>query len=48
MAVNKRSGRVAWKTDRPEAKSGHSTPVLWRGPDGKDQVIVPGSFLLTA
>ena len=48
MAVNKRTGRVAWKVDRPEAKSGHSTPVVWRGPDGKDQVILAGSFLLTS
>ena len=48
MAVNRRTGRVAWKIDRPEAKSGHSTPILWRGPDGKDQVILPGSFLLTS
>ena len=48
MAVNKRTGRVQWKVDRPEAKSGHSTPIVWRGPDGKDQILVPGSFLLTA
>jgi outer membrane protein assembly factor BamB len=48
MAVNKRTGRVQWKTERPEAKSGHSTPIVWRGPDGTDQVLVPGSFLLTA
>jgi outer membrane protein assembly factor BamB len=48
MAVNKRTGRVAWKVDRPEAKSGHSTPILWRGPDGRDQVLLPGSFLLTS
>ena len=48
MAVNKRTGRVAWKVDRPEAKSGHSTPILWRGKDGKDQIILPGSFLLIA
>jgi outer membrane protein assembly factor BamB len=48
MAVNKRTGRVAWKVDRPETKSGHSTPILWRGPDGRDQVLLPGSFLLTA
>jgi outer membrane protein assembly factor BamB len=48
MAVDKRSGRVRWKVDRPEAKSGHSTPVVWRAPDGKDQIVVPGSFLLTA
>src|SRR5262245_30732567 len=48
MALNKRTGRVVWKTDRPEAKSGHSTPILWRGPDGNDQILLPGSFLLTA
>jgi outer membrane protein assembly factor BamB len=41
MAVDKRTGRVRWK-------SGHSTPILWRGPDGKDQILVPGSFLLTS
>jgi outer membrane protein assembly factor BamB len=48
MAVEKRTGRVRWKVDRPEAKSGHSTPILWRAPDGRDQIILPGSFLLTA
>lgn len=46
MAVNKRTGKVQWKTERPEAKSGHSTPIVWRGKDGKDQIVVPGSFLL--
>lgn len=48
IAVDKRTGRVAWRRDRPEAKSGHSSPVLWRGPTGREQVLVPGSFLLTA
>jgi outer membrane protein assembly factor BamB len=48
MALDKRTGRVRWKIDRPEAKSGHSTPIIWKGPDGRDQVIVPGSFLLTS
>jgi outer membrane protein assembly factor BamB len=48
MAVEKRTGRVRWKADRPEAKSGHSTPILWRAPDGRDQLLLPGSFLLTA
>ena len=48
MAVDKRTGRVRWKVERPEAKSGHSTPILWRGPDGQDQILVPGSFLLTS
>lgn len=48
MAVDKRTGRLRWKVDRPEAKSGHSTPIVWRGPDGRNQILVPGSFLLTA
>ncbi|HXG88535.1 MAG TPA: PQQ-binding-like beta-propeller repeat protein [Vicinamibacterales bacterium] len=48
LAVNKRTGKVQWKVDRPEAKSGHSTPIVWRDRDGKDQIILPGSFLLTS
>jgi outer membrane protein assembly factor BamB len=48
LAVDKRTGKVRWKVDRPEAKSGHSTPIVWRGPDGADQILLPGSFLLTA
>ena len=48
MALEKRTGKLRWKVDRPEAKSGHSTPILWRGPDGSDQILLPGSFLLTS
>jgi outer membrane protein assembly factor BamB len=48
MAVDKRTGKIVWRVDRPEAKSGHSTPILWRGPDGRDQILLPGSFLLTS
>jgi outer membrane protein assembly factor BamB len=48
VAVDKRTGSVRWKVDRPEAKSGHSTPIVWRGPDGRDQILQAGSFLLTA
>jgi outer membrane protein assembly factor BamB len=48
MALDKRTGQIKWKVDRPEAKSGHSTPILWRSPDGRDQIILPGSFLLTS
>jgi len=48
IGIDKHTGRVRWKVDRPEAKSGHSTPIVWRGPGGKDQLVVPGSFLLTS
>jgi outer membrane protein assembly factor BamB len=48
VAVGQRDGRVRWKTARPEAHSGHSTPILYQPAGGKTQIVVPGSFLLTA
>ena len=48
LAVDKTTGRERWRTPRPEAKSGHSTPIIWRAPNGGDQILLPGSFLLTA
>lgn len=48
FAVNKKTGAPVWKTPRPEAKSGHATPIVWRAPDGTDQILIAGSFLLTA
>ena len=47
-SVAQRDGRVRWKTPRPEAHSGHSTPILYKPAGGATQIIVPGSFLLTA
>ena len=29
IAVDKHSGEIAWRTERPEAKSGHSTPIVY-------------------
>jgi outer membrane protein assembly factor BamB len=48
IAIDKRDGRVRWRTPRPEAKSGHSTPVVYQADDGREQIVVPGSFYLTA
>ena len=48
LAVDKRTGRERWRTPRPEARSGHSTPIVWRARDGRDEILIPGSFLLTA
>ena len=48
VALDKYTGEIAWKVARPRAKSGHSTPVLYRGESGILEVIVPGSFLLTS
>lgn len=48
IALDKATGRVAWKKDRPEATSGHCTPILYQPETVGLQVIVAGSFLLTA
>ena len=48
IAVAQRDGRVRWKTPRPEAHSGHSTPILYTPAGAPTQIVVPGSFLLTA
>lgn len=48
LALNAEDGKVAWKTARPEAKSGHSTPIVYSPDGGESQILAPGSFLLTA
>lgn len=48
LSLDKNTGKEKWRTPRPEAKSGHATPILWKAPDGRDQLLLPGSFLLTA
>ncbi len=48
LAVDKKTGRQRWKTMRPEAKSGHSTPILWTNAEGTQEILLPGSFLLTS
>jgi len=48
IAVDRRTGAVRWRVARPEAKSGHSSPVLWEPSDGPPQILLAGSFLLTA
>jgi outer membrane protein assembly factor BamB len=48
LAVSREDGREVWRTERPEAKSGHATPILWEDPTGRTQLLIPGSFFLTA
>ena len=48
IAFDKRDGSVRWRVPRPEAHSGHSTPIVYQPPGGAPQILVPGSFLLTA
>jgi outer membrane protein assembly factor BamB len=41
-------GKLRWKTARPEALSGHSTPSILRGVDGKALIVAPASFRMDA
>ena len=48
IAVDKDTGEQLWKVDRPEATSGHSTPILYKAENGSLELLVAGSFLLNA
>ncbi|CAN5823937.1 PQQ-binding-like beta-propeller repeat protein [soil metagenome] len=47
-AWDKKTGKELWRTARTEARSGHSTPIVWTPPNGRTQILLPGSFLLSA
>ena len=47
IAVDKNSGRVLWRTERPHAQRGYATPVLYQPQSGNSQVIVAGSYRLS-
>ena len=48
IAVDKNSGRVRWKVERPIVISGYSTPIVYQPKQGPKQVVVPESFQLSA
>lgn len=48
LAVDKNTGKVKWKVDRPEVVSGYSTPTVYQPKSGAKQLIIPESFQLSA
>ena len=48
IAVDKNSGRVRWKVDRPVVISGYSTPIIYQPKQGPKQIVIPESFQLSA
>jgi outer membrane protein assembly factor BamB len=48
MAVDKDTGRVRWKVDRPVVISGYSTPIVYQPKKGPKQIVIPESFQLSA
>jgi outer membrane protein assembly factor BamB len=48
LALDKSTGKQIWRTPRPGVVHGHATATLFRTPSGEEQLIVPGSYLLSA
>lgn len=48
IAVDKNSGKLRWKVERPIVISGYSTPIVYKPAQGPKQIIVPESFQLSA
>ena len=48
LAVDKNTGKVKWRVERPDATRGFSTPILFQPAKGGLQVLVAGSLKLSA
>jgi outer membrane protein assembly factor BamB len=48
IAIDKDSGKVKWKVDRPGVISGYSTPAVYQPKNGPKQIIMAESFQLSA
>lgn len=45
VALNRRTGELAWRVERPEMRRGFGTPILWTH-DGATDLVVPGTIWL--
>ena len=48
LALDKSTGAVRWKIDRPEVTRGYATPGVYRPKSGPAELIVPGAYQLIA
>ncbi len=48
LAVNKETGKVSYKVERPEATRSYSTPAIMRPKSGPAEIIIPGAYQLTS
>ena len=47
LALDSATGRILWKTPRPDAVRSYSTPAVWMQ-DGRPQILVAGALQLSA
>jgi hypothetical protein len=43
VAVDKRTGKVLWRTDRSEFPVGYASPVIW-DVDGRKHIVIAGTL----
>ena len=48
LAVDKSTGKVRYKVERPETTRGYVTPSVWRPKNGPAELIVPGAYITTS
>ena len=48
LAVDKNTGKVIWKTERPETTRSYVTPAVFQPKDGPLEVIVPSAYFLAS
>ena len=48
LAVDKNTGKVSWRTDRPETTRSYVTPALFRPADGPLELIIPSAYFLAS
>lgn len=46
IALDRETGKVLWKTDRPHATHGFSSPVIYQPAQGPAEVVVSGAYEL--
>jgi outer membrane protein assembly factor BamB len=44
LAVDQVTGKIRWKTPRPDSTRGYATPALYQPKNGPAELIVPGAF----
>jgi outer membrane protein assembly factor BamB len=48
VAIDRRTGKIRWRVERPGVISGYSTPTVYEPKNGPKQVVVPESFQLSS
>ena len=48
IALDQATGKVRWKTDRPEVSRSYATPGVFRPSDGRPELIVPGTYIVVS